>query len=134
MPYSRRETISHSVPPMGNLTREIQSLINSSMAYSSWKTYKTAVESLSKFRTLYGFSENWPVSIDVLLHYIAYLSCTGFSSSTVTTYISAISHFNKLNGFYDHTKSFLVIKAVEGFRRKIAKRSDFFISSNKAYW
>jgi hypothetical protein len=54
----------------------------------------------------------------------AYLSCTGFSSSTVTTYISAISHFHKLNGFYDHTKSFLVIKAVEGFRRKTAKRSD----------
>jgi hypothetical protein len=45
-------------------------------AESTWKTYKTAVESLSKFRTLYGFSENWPVSIDVLLHYIAYLSAS----------------------------------------------------------
>ena len=109
---------------MENLQRELNSLIKASAAESTWKTYKTVVESLSKFRTLYGFSENWPVSIDVLLHYIAYLSCNGFSSSTVTTYISAISHFHKLNGFYDHTKSFLVIKAVEGFRRKTPKRSD----------
>ena len=110
---------------MENLERELNSLIKASAAESTWKTtYKTAVESLSKFRTLYWLSEKWPVSIEVLFHYIAYLSCTGFSSSTVTTYISAISHFHKLNGFYDHTKSFLVIKAVERFRRKTPKRSD----------
>ena len=108
---------------MENLERELNSLIKGSAAESTWKTYKTAVESLSKFRTPYGFSENWPVSIDVLLHI-----CLSFMHRVFFVYCyniySAISHFHKLNGFYDHTKSFLVIKAVEGFRRKTAKRSD----------
>ena len=40
MPYSRGETISHSIPPIYNLTREAHSLINSSVACSSWKHIK----------------------------------------------------------------------------------------------
>ena len=105
MPYSRRETISHSVPPMDNLTREVQSLINSSMAYSSWKTYKTAVDAFHTFRLLYNLENIWPVSIDTIAHFIGYLSLTVFAASTATTYISALSHVHKMGNLVDNTKS-----------------------------
>jgi hypothetical protein len=68
------------------------------------KQYNEVTHQLRRANFRKTHTVNWPVSIDVLLHYIAYLSCNGFSSSTVTTYISAISHFHKLNGFYDTRK------------------------------
>jgi hypothetical protein len=52
-----------------------------------------------------------------LLFYIAYMSHTGLSASTITTYISGISTMHKLNGHTDNTKSFLVTKILEGSKR-----------------
>jgi hypothetical protein len=40
------------------------------------------------------------------------------SASTVATYISGLSHIHKLNGFDDPTKSFVVSKILEGFKRE----------------
>jgi hypothetical protein len=49
-----------------------------------------------------------------LLFYIAYMSHTGLSASTITTYISGISTMHKLNDHTDNTKSFLATKILEG--------------------
>ena len=124
MPYSRRETISRSVPPMDNITREVQSLIISSMAYSSWKTYKTAVDALHTFRLLFNLENIWSVSIDTIAHFIGYLSLKGFAASTVTTYISALSHVHKMGNLIDNTKSVIVSKMLKGLRRKNPKTRD----------
>ena len=84
------------------------------MADSTWKTYKTAVESFQSFRKLYNLQDTWPAPLYDLLFYIAYMSHTGLSASTITTYISGISTMHKLNGHTDNTKSFLVTKILEG--------------------
>ena len=78
------------------------------MADSTWKTYKTAVESFQSFRKLYNLQDTWPAPLYDLLFYIAYMSHTGLSASTITTYISGISTMHTLNGHTDNTKSFLV--------------------------
>jgi hypothetical protein len=49
--------------------------------------------------------------------------------STAVLYVfhvdsAAEALISEFSSRYDHTKSFLVIKAVEGFRRKTPKRSD----------
>lgn len=68
------------------------------MADSTWKTYKTAVESFQSFRKLYNLRDTWPAPLYDLLFYIAYMSHSGLTTSTITTYISGISTMYKLNG------------------------------------
>ena len=94
------------------------------MADSTWKTYKTAVESFQSFRKLYKLQDTWPAPLYDLLFYIAYMSHTGLSASIITTYISGISTMHKLNGHTDNTKSFLVTKILEGSKRKNSPKAD----------
>ena len=51
-PLSRGRPTRHrnTRPSLETLTTEIDSLVNVSMADSTWKTYKTAVESFQSFR------------------------------------------------------------------------------------
>lgn len=109
---------------MESLKSEINLLINASMAQNTWKTYKTAVESFNAFRSLYKMSDIWPAPLNDIIYYIAYLSYTGLSASTVVTYISGLSHTHNLHGWEDNTKSFLVGKILEGLRRKKPKIAD----------
>jgi hypothetical protein len=76
----------------GNVTTEIDSLVNASMADSTWKTYKTAVESFQSFRKLYKLQDTWPAPLYDLLFYIAYMSHTGLSASKKTQTERACEH------------------------------------------
>jgi hypothetical protein len=111
-PLSRGRPTRHrnTRPSLETLTTEIDSLVNASMADSKWKTYKTAVESFQSFRKLYNLQDTWPAPLYDLLFCIAYMSHTGLSASTITTYISGISTMHKLNSHTDNTKSFLEIR------------------------
>ena len=94
------------------------------MASNSWKTYKTAVDSFKTFRNGYFLEDIWPAPIDHIAKFIAYLSYKGLASSTVSTYISGLSHEHKINGWEDNTKSFFVHKLLEGLRRKRPQKPD----------
>jgi hypothetical protein len=59
-----------------------------------------------------------------ILFYIAYLSHTNHSPSTVVTYISGLSHFHKLHNFPDNTQVFMVEKMIEGLKRKRPSKAD----------
>jgi hypothetical protein len=73
---------------------------------------------------LYNLQYTWPATLYDLLFYIAYMSHTGLSASTITTYIPGISTMHKLNGQTDNTKSFLVTKILEGSKRKNSPKAD----------
>jgi hypothetical protein len=103
---------------MEHLDSEIQSLLKSSMACNTWKTYNSAIESFDNFRQIYKLPDIWPVPVQDIIRYIAHLSHAKTSASTVATYISGLSHIHKLNGFDDPTKSFVVSKILEGFKRE----------------
>jgi TPP-dependent indolepyruvate ferredoxin oxidoreductase alpha subunit len=47
------------------------------MASGSWKTYKTAVDSLEIFRKIYKMNPIWPVPVGILAQFIAHLSYKG---------------------------------------------------------
>ena len=98
--------------------------INMSMASGTWKTYKRAVDSLENFRKIYKMNPIWPVPIEILAQFIAYLSYKGLAASTISTYISGLSHVYKMNGLHDSTKFFLISKMLEGMKRKNPQQSD----------
>jgi hypothetical protein len=39
-------------------------LITHSMVTNTWKTYKTAVDSINEFRHIYALSNSWPIPLD----------------------------------------------------------------------
>jgi hypothetical protein len=59
----------------------------------------------------------WPVPVEILAEFIAYLSYKGLTASTVSTYISGLSHVHKMKGLHDSTKLFLISKMLEGMKR-----------------
>jgi len=63
-------------------------------------------------------SDIWHVPVHDIVRYIAHLSHAKTSASTITTYISGLSHIHKLNGFDDPTKTFFVSKILAGYKRK----------------
>ena len=87
------------------------------MAENTWKTYETAVESLERFCAEYSLICCWPVKLDHLIKFIAYLSYSGYKASTVVTYVSDTSYKHKLLGLDNVTDNFLVYKMLEGLRR-----------------
>ncbi|CAG2209864.1 unnamed protein product [Mytilus edulis] len=124
MPHSRCKPTHDSGPSMESLKDEADLLLKCSMASNSWKTYKTAVECFKKFRFIYNYRDIWPVPIDEIAQFIAYLSYKGFSASTVSTYISGLAHTHKINNITDNTKSFIISKMIEGLRRKNPQKLD----------
>jgi hypothetical protein len=52
----------------------------------------------------------WPVPVEILAQFIAYLSYKGHTASTV----SGLSHVYKMNGLQDSTKLFFISKMLEG--------------------
>lgn len=109
---------------MESLEVELNHLISSSMAEKTWKTYRTAAESLHSFRSQINLPDIWPVPLNDLLFYIAHLSLQGRSYSSVLTYLSGISYFHKIHNLPDPTKSFLVSKTVEGLKRNNPPKAD----------
>jgi hypothetical protein len=75
---------------MDELATEIDDLVESSVASNTWKVYKTAADSFQNFRQLYDMSQFWPAPLNDILFYIAYLSHTNHSSSTIVTNISGL--------------------------------------------
>jgi hypothetical protein len=71
----------------------------------------------------------WPVPVEMLAQFIAYLSYKGLTASTVSTYISELSHVHKMNGLQDNTK-FFFIRAV--FERNFTNSKHTKISKEKA--
>ena len=68
------------------LDAEVEKLVHFSMAKNTCTTYKTALESLAKFSKEYDLHVSWPIQTDVLTPFIAYLSYSGLTSSSINTY------------------------------------------------
>ena len=60
---------------------------------------------------------NLPLQPAILALFIAHLYSRSYSSSSVTTYISAISYVHKLAGVADPTETPLIIQILKGYRK-----------------
>ncbi|XP_069103089.1 integrase/recombinase xerD homolog [Argopecten irradians] len=107
----------NTCPPMGDGLVEANRLLQNAMANSTWKTYNSALQCFQTFRSSYNMSSIWPVPSDHLVQFISYMSLQGYSASTISTYMSGISHEHNLRGQQDSTQCFIVNKIMEGAQR-----------------
>lgn len=57
-------------------------------------------------------------------HIVLFISCCyqkQLSPQTMTTYLSALAHFNKMEGYPDPTQDFIVKRTLQGFQKLKAR-------------
>ena len=94
------------------MAHHLSELLHSAISEGSRKTYERAWTTYVEFYSEFCDSRSalLPVSINNLAVFISYLSARKFASSTISTYVSALSYVHKLGNFPDPTKNFLVQK------------------------
>lgn len=98
-------------------------LISASVTGNTNSVYRNAVLSYNNFAVEYGWSLEWPISIQRMVLYISYLFERGYAPSSITTYVAGISFYHKVNNWSDPSDAFVVTKLLEGCRRS-RKRMD----------
>lgn len=103
--------------PARVLVPELLTLLSNSMAKSSWALYQRALQLLQEFMHKFSFSFELPLPPAMLALYVSYLYKCGYASSSITTYLSAISFIHKISNVTDSTSSFLVQKVLLGVKK-----------------
>ena len=103
----------------------VNKLVQSSLQPTSLPTYKRSWKLFYTFfhTTFPGATITLPISASNLALFIAFLFDRGYASSTVSTYISALSYSHKLFRLTDPTKVFFIIQMLKGYS-KLDKRVD----------
>lgn len=108
---------------MGHLFLDSQKLLSASISVNSQTVYKNALSAFARFRHQYNFPNTWPSPVEHIIFFVSYCFNSGYSPSTITTYISGISFYHKLRDINDPTATFIVKKLLEGCKR-IRPRKD----------
>ncbi len=102
---------------MEHIHERVNKLLEASIAVNSSTVYKNAVANFSAFRKTYILTESWPSPVSHIVLFAAFCFEKGYSPSTITTYMSGISFWHKINNWQDPTELFIVKKILEGCRR-----------------
>lgn len=92
-------------------------LIEAGIAESTRKTYQTGLRKFREFLSGLGQSVTWPVSVQQVRSFIAFLSLKGFSQKTAANYVAGIAYEHKINDMVNPVDNFIVRKMLEGFKR-----------------
>ena len=92
-------------------------LLQKSISVNSTKTYATALKAFYNFCSQYSIASALPVSVENLILFISHLSLSGYSSETISTYVSGIGYHHKMNHYHDPTNRFVIRKMLEGSKR-----------------
>lgn len=68
-------------------------------------------------------SDAFPLCADKLVLFVAFCYSKQLAPQTVISYMSALAHFNKMKGYEDTTSSFIVQRALQGYK-KLKGKSD----------
>lgn len=98
-------------------------LIRGSLAKSSKESYRRVFAFYKEFMLLYFPQEMvFPASLENLTLFIAYCFQKKLASSSVLTYMSAISFLLQLGGYEDLTGHFIISKALRGYHKEKAAK------------
>jgi hypothetical protein len=100
-----------------DLKLEADRLVDGALAAHTRKAYSTGVDSINNCCNLMGYPVTWPVPLDTMVQYVAFLSKSGFASGSVSTYIAGISNEHKMMNCVDSTHNFIIKRMVEGMAR-----------------
>lgn len=96
-------------------------MLSASLSENTRAVYNNVMNSFNIFRQQYVLTNSWPVPVPHVASYTYYCFHQGYSPASVSTYLSAISYFHKLQRLQDPTQSFIIKKILEGFRRLRAR-------------
>ena len=102
---------------MAETTQEIDRLLSSAYAPSTQVSYQQGIIAFEEFCKKHNLACTYPVELDIIPHFVAYLSLAGKAFSTAKTYLAALSAKHRLNSWNDPTDTFLVKKLMKGFSR-----------------
>ena len=91
-------------------------LLRASIASSSRAHYERAWRQFVFYHDSLGVTLQLPVSVSMILLFIAHLHAHGSAPASITSIISAVAYFHKINGFSDPTNCFIVAKVLAGAR------------------
>ncbi|VDH93448.1 Hypothetical predicted protein [Mytilus galloprovincialis] len=126
-PSSRSRPVANqnSNTDLEHLSQVADYIVNQGVSKNTQKSYNLALSKLCTFRSSYKLKQDWPVPVNDLLNFIAFLSVQGLSGGTISSYISGVSYHHKIQGIQDTTKFFIIGKALEGIKRiQGGKRND----------
>lgn len=106
-------------------------LLDSSLTASTSSSYTHAWSTFRNFAEKYSLRTDIPIQQHILVLYVAFLFSQDYAPSTITSYLSAISHVHKLNGLQDPCSSFVVQKVLTG-ARKLKPTTDVRIPITRA--
>ena len=93
-------------------------LISSALSSSTTKSYNATLQDYSRFiSTLTPNAKIFPATPGHIVYYIAHLHQRGLVASTITSKLSPIAYFHKINQYQDPTSSFIVQKALSGVKK-----------------
>ncbi|MCG7867878.1 MAG: tyrosine-type recombinase/integrase [Candidatus Thiodiazotropha taylori] len=101
---------------MAPFTGEVERLLNASLSTNTVKSYNIAIAKYIDFCKEHNILLGCP-NLSSIINFIAWLSINGYKHSTVSSYISGLSFYLKLNGMVDVTSAFIVRKLLKGMRK-----------------
>ena len=90
--------------------------MQASLSPSTRAHYERAWKKLVVFQNTLGLASQLPVSVSMLLLFIANLHANGAAPASFVSTVSAVAYFHKINGFPDPSHCFLVAKVLAGAR------------------
>ena len=95
-----------AVPHLSSrITDNVELLMQASLAASSKVQYERSWSKLVGFFQSLGCVPTLPVSVAMMLLFVAHLHNAGYAPSSIISAISAISYFHKVNGLHDTAKN-----------------------------
>ncbi|CAG2194548.1 unnamed protein product [Mytilus edulis] len=109
-------------PYEGSLRMIATEILEGSLTKNSFQNYNRSINYYKDFLALYfPASSVLPISLEYLVLFIAYCMHRQLSFNTVSSYVSMLNYVQKMAGFPDLSKSFVIKKCLEGFRKKKAR-------------
>lgn len=98
----------------------LKGLLNSALSSGTHKLYQRAWAHFTAFTQQFFHSLDFdlPISVPSLALFISYLHARKLASSTIKSYLSAISYVHKLKGLHDPTQAFLINKLLTALSRQ----------------
>ena len=97
--------------------RQSQSMIQQALAPATRAFYSRALNSLVMFCDSHNIPCTFPIHIKTLSCFIMHLFNSKMSASSISSYISAISYYHKINSQDDTTKSFHISQLLTSIRK-----------------
>jgi hypothetical protein len=114
----RSNSIRHSGRVLVNdFQTEIDRLLQLSVAPSTARQYGVALRLFNELRREHMLETIWPVPLEDIMSFIAYMFRLELSHSTINCYISGLSFHHKISNLTDNTQLFVVRTLLEGDKR-----------------